>query len=91
MSEGVAKNDMARTKQTDRKKKDNDSDRDSKKPPLESKKSPPEPKKPARKQSDKKFGDFVCPTCNLHFNQASNRKRHMAITHEEQELSLIHI
>jgi len=38
-----------------------------------------------RKQSDKKYGDFVCPTCQIHFNQASNRKRHMAVSHEENE------
>ena len=80
MSDRVKKNsdDMARTKRTDRKRCNGDSDRESKKPPAP-------PKKPARKQSDKKFGDFVCPTCSIHFNQASNRKRHMAIAHEENE------
>ena len=74
MSDRATKNtdNMARTKQTSRKKRDNDSDRDSKKPPPESTKPLPETKKPARKQSDKKFGDFVCPTCGIHFNQASN-------------------
>ena len=83
MSDRASKNNesMARTKQTDRKRLNGDSDRESKKPSPEKKLSPATKK--TRKQSDKKYGDFVCPTCSIHFNQASNRKRHMAIAHEE--------
>ena len=71
MSDRISKNntEMANTKTTERKKRNGgDSDRESKKPP-------PQPKK-TRKQSDKKYGDFVCPTCQIHLNQASNRKTH---------------